>query len=234
LKVPISGTGVVAREVLLLPALRARGFPVLEFEYSTDDMPDAGTAFHITAEAEHVPGYELMTRDPAAGFQLAANLGQVVRRLEALDADTIPGSGRWNRRPSDWWRPQHRALIDDRRWPTAARQWSERILERLNTPPDSFGGWYCEMLIARDGSFLMIDWTTAGASWIGEQAAAAMESLTEFSTEHKRDLVQHFLAGYAPDGLEPAKLEELRLWAIHGPLGWTMLERPNEEEPGDS
>jgi hypothetical protein len=232
LKVPIPGTETVAREVLLLPALRARGFPVLEFEHSTGDLTAAGTAFHVTREVEHVPGAELVARDPPAGCRLAVRLGQVVRRLEVLDAGTIPGSGRWNRLPSDWWRPQHRALIDDRRWPASARQWAERILERLDTPPTGFGGWYCEMLIRTDGSFVMLDWTTAGDSWKGEQAAAAMETLAGFSDERKRDLVRYFLRGYAPGGLETSELEALRLWAVHSILGWAMLHPPSEEEIG--
>jgi hypothetical protein len=82
------------------------------------------------------------------------------------------------------------------------------------------------MLIRHDGSFVMIDWNTAGASWVGEQAATCMEGLAGWSEEHKQDLVQHFLRGYRPAGLDPAELEELRLWSIHGPLAWTMLRRP--------
>jgi hypothetical protein len=209
LKLPLPGTCVVAREVVLLPALRARGFPVLEFEHCTGDLADASTAFHITREVEHVPGAGLVATDPPAGRRLAARLGQVVRRLEGLDADTIPGSLRWNRDPSQWWRPQYRALIDDRRWPASARQWAEHILGRLDTPPSGFGGWFGEMLIRTDGSFVMIDWTTAGANWAGGQAAICMEALAGFSDEHKRDLVRHFLHGYAPGGMEPSELEEV-------------------------
>ena len=55
LKLPLPGTDVadvVHREVLMLPALRAHGFPVLEFEHSTDDLAAAGTAFHVTREVE--------------------------------------------------------------------------------------------------------------------------------------------------------------------------------------
>jgi hypothetical protein len=229
LKLPLRGTNVVSREVAMLPALRARGFPVLEFEHSNGD-PGAGTAFHVTRESEHVPGAQLVVRDPSAGRRLATRLGQIVRRLESLDAGTIPGSVRWNREPSQWWRPQHRALINDTRWPALARRWSERILERLDTPPTGFGGWYGEMLIGTDGSFVMIDWTTAGASWIGEQAAGAMEVLAGFGDEVKRDLIWHFLRGYGPDGMAPSKLEELRLWSIHGVLGWAMLQAPTEGE----
>jgi FAD/FMN-containing dehydrogenase len=230
LKLPLPGTRVVAREVVMLPALRARGFPVLEFEHRTGDLAGAGTAFHVTREVAHIPGAELVASDPPAGHRLAARLGQVVRRLEGLDAGAIPGSLRWNRDPSAWWRPQYRALLEDRRWPAAARQWAERVLERLDTPPAGFGGWFGEMLIRGDGSFVMIDWTTAGANWTSAQAAICMEGLTEWSEEHKGDLVRYFLRGYAPAGLGQSELEELRLWSIHGPLGWTMLHHPPDEE----
>jgi hypothetical protein len=227
LKLPLPGTRVVAREVVMLPALRARGFPVLEFEHSTDDLPGAGTAFHVTREVEHVTGAELVAADRSAGHRLAARLGELVRRLEGLDAGEIPGSVRWNRDPGEWWRPQYRALLEDGRWPPAACRWAERILARLDTPPTAFGGWFGEMLIRRDGSFVMIDWTTAGAYWTCGQAAICMEGLTEWGEEHKRDLVRHFLRGYAPAGLDQDELDELRLWSVHGPLGWTMLRRPH-------
>jgi hypothetical protein len=230
LKLPLPGTAVVAREVAMLPALRARGFPVLEFEHCTDDLPDAGTAFHVTRQMAHVPGPELVAGDPSAGRRLATRLGQVVRRLEGLDAGEIPGSVRWNRDLNEWWRPQYRALLEDGRWPPAACRWAERILARLDTPPTGFGGWYSEMLIEGDGSFVMIDWTTAGASWACEQAATCMGGLTEWSEEHRRDLVRHFLRGYAPAGLDQAELDVLRLWQLHGALGWTMLHHPSEEE----
>ena len=230
LKLPRPGTRVVWREVVMLPALRARGFPVHEFEHCRGEPADPGAAFHVTREVEHVPGPELVAADPSAGHRLAARLGQLVRRLEGLDAGAIPGSVRWNRDPSAWWRPQCRALIGDRRWPAPARRWAGRILARLDTPPAGFGGWYGEMLIRRDGSFVMIDWTTAGAYWACGQAAICLEGLAEWGEEHKRDLVRHFLRGYAPAGLTRPELEELRLWRLHGPLAWTMLHHPSEEE----
>jgi hypothetical protein len=214
----------------MLPALRARGFPVLEFEHCAGDPADPGAAFHATREVEHVACRKLVVADPAAAYRLATRLGQLVRRLEGLDPEAIPGSLRWNRDPSQWWRPKYRALIEDRRWPAAARQWAERILARLDTPPDAFGGWFGEMLIRRDGSFVMIDWTTAGANWTCAQAAFCLEGLAEWSEQHKQDLVRHFLRGYAPAGLTRSELEELRLWRLHGPLGWTMLHHPSREE----
>jgi hypothetical protein len=230
LKLPIPGTRVVSREVVMLPALRARGFPVLEFEYWAGDLADAGAAFHVTCEVKHITGAELVGSDLSAGQQLAARLGQLVRRLEGLDASAIPGSLRWNRDPGGWWRPQYRALIADRRWSAVVRQWAERILMRLDTPPDGFGGWFGEMLIGGNGSFVMIDWTTAGANWTGAQAAICMEVLAEWSEEHKQDLIRRFLRGYAPAGLDEPELDELRLWTVHGSLGWAMLGRPPDQE----
>src|SRR5215467_10872601 len=86
LKLPLPGTRVVAREVVMLPALRARGFPVLEFEHWAGDPGDPRTAFHVTREAVHVTGAELVATDLAVGQRLAARLGRLVRRLEGLDA----------------------------------------------------------------------------------------------------------------------------------------------------
>jgi hypothetical protein len=86
------------------------------------------------------------------------------------------------------------------------------------------------MLIRGDGSFVMIDWTTAGAYWACGQAAICMEVLAEWGEEHKRDLLRHFLRGYAPTGLDQPALDELRLWGLHGSLGWTMLHNPSDEE----
>jgi len=229
LKLPIEGIGAVWREVALLPTLHALGFPVLDLEHRTTDLPDTGVEFHVTREAEHVPGAELVAGDPPAAHRLASELGRVVRRLEGLDARAIPASREWDRGPSAWWRPEYRALIQDGRWPATARRWAERILERLDTPATAFGGWFGEMLIARDGSFVMIDWTTAGASWACAQAAIGMKVLAGLGGDHRRGLLRHFLRGYAPDGLEPAELDELRLWAVHGSLGWAVLQRPSAE-----
>ncbi|HEV2377192.1 MAG TPA: hypothetical protein VGS19_34150, partial [Streptosporangiaceae bacterium] len=71
LKLPIPGTRVVSREVVMLPELRARGFPVFEFEYWAGDLPDAGAAFHVTREVKHITGAELVARNPPAGHRLA-------------------------------------------------------------------------------------------------------------------------------------------------------------------
>ncbi len=44
------------------------------------------------------------------------------------------------------------------------------------------------------------------------------------------NVIRRFLHGYAPAGLEPPELDELRLWTVHGSLGWAMLRPPTEEE----
>src|SRR5260370_25218245 len=191
LKPPLPGTNVVAAEVVMLPALGARGFPVLEFEHCTGALAGGGTALRVTREVEHVTGPELVAGDPSAGHRLATRLGQLVRRLEGLDAGEIPGALRWSRDQSECWRPQYRALLEDRRWPAKAREWAERILERLDTPPGGFGGWYSEKLIRRDGSFGVSDWITAGARWACAQAAARMEGLAAWGEADKPQLGRH-------------------------------------------
>src|SRR5712691_1411733 len=60
LKLPVEGVGAVWREVALLPTLHALGFPVLDLEHRTADLPNAGVQFHVTREAEHVAGAELV------------------------------------------------------------------------------------------------------------------------------------------------------------------------------
>src|SRR5260370_35923443 len=110
LKPPLPGPNVVAREVAMLPALGARGFPVLEFEHCTGDLAGAGTAFHVTREVEHVTGPELVDGDPSAGHRLATPLGQLVRQPGGLAAGLIPRRPRWSRDTAACSRPQYRGL----------------------------------------------------------------------------------------------------------------------------
>lgn len=225
LKIPAPGIGAVWREVAMLPALRARRFPVLRFEHCSTSFPIGDTPFHVTRAIEHIPGSELARRDPVAARRFAYNLGRTVRRLEQLDPREIPASGSWDRRPHHWWRPQYRSLLRDRRWPAIARHWASRILGVLDTPPTAFGGWLGETLIRPGGSFVMIDLTGAGIHWPAAQAAIAMEGLAGLD----RALVEPFLHGYAPRGLDSSALESLRLWSAHASLGWSALTRPSAQ-----
>jgi hypothetical protein len=51
LKMATHGIRVVRREIGAFPAMRRLGIPeVLEFEHTSDDLPDLGIEFHVTRE----------------------------------------------------------------------------------------------------------------------------------------------------------------------------------------
>ena len=94
LKLPLPGTRVVWREVVMLPALRARGFPVHEFEHCRGDRADPGAAFHVTREMEHVPARSWWPRTrllaigsrPSSASSSAASRVSTPRRFPAACA----------------------------------------------------------------------------------------------------------------------------------------------------
>jgi hypothetical protein len=71
---------------------------------------------------------------------------------------------------------------------------------------DSFGGWGGEMLRAPDGRFVLIDWPGLGAAPRGSQAALALEILLRFGAADPAPLVERFLAGWVPAGLDQSRL----------------------------
>jgi hypothetical protein len=97
---------------------------------------------------------------------------------------------------------------------------------------DSFGGWAGELLQARDRRFVLIDWPALGAAPRGSQAAATLEVLLRFRAADPAPLVERFLAGWAPAGLDRSRLEDLRLWWAHGILWWAGLDLSMGADPG--
>ena len=97
---------------------------------------------------------------------------------------------------------------------------------RLSRPEafDSFGGWEGELLQARDGRFVLIDWPGLGAAPRGSLAALSLEILLRFGAADPAPLVERFLAGWVPAGLDQSRLEDLRLWWTHGILWWAGLD----------
>jgi hypothetical protein len=55
------------------------------------------------------------------------------------------------------------------------------------------------------------------------RAAAALEILLRFGAADPAPLVDRFLAGWAPAGLDQSRLEDLRLWWTHGIVWWAGL-----------
>ncbi|HEX4213655.1 MAG TPA: phosphotransferase, partial [Candidatus Dormibacteraeota bacterium] len=101
----------VWRESRSLPALRAHGFPVLEVCWTGDQFPDLGEVFHVTTA---VPDMPLRQLESAAQAGLLHELGQTLRRLDAVDWRSIPRA----LSPDDavtfvggWWRGKYDAYL---------------------------------------------------------------------------------------------------------------------------
>jgi len=234
LKMATHGIRAVWREIGAFPAMRRLGIPeVLAFEHTSDDLPDLGIEFHITRELAHPPQAsramaELWITDRARALDVARWLGDCTGRIESLDWRQVPRANSPERSVeigAQWRRPQYARLLARPDCPAWARTFIDRVSGALSRPQafDSFGGWGGELLQARDGRFVLIDWPGLGAAPRGSQAALALEILLRFEAADPAPLVERFFAGWVPAGLDQTRLEDLRLWWTHGILWWAGL-----------
>ena len=234
LKMATRGIRAVWREIGAFPAMRRLGIPeVLEFEHTSDDLPDLGIDFHVTRELGHPQQAsramaDLWTSEPALALDVARWLGDCTGRIESLDWRRVPRAnspGQSVAIGADWCRPQYGLLLARSDCPAWARTFIDQVSAVLSRPEafDSFGGWGGEMLQAPDGRFVLIDWPSLGAAPRGSLAALALEILLRFRAADPAPLVERFLAGWVPAGLDRSRLEELRLWWTHGILWWAGL-----------
>jgi hypothetical protein len=126
---------------------------------------------------------------------------------------------------AEWRTPQYGQLLARPDCPPWARTFITEVSETLSRPEafDSFGGWGGELLQARDGRFVLIDWPGLGAAPRGSLAAAALEVLLRFAAADPAPLAERFVAGWAPPGLDHSRLEDLRRWWAHGIMWWAGL-----------
>jgi hypothetical protein len=229
------GIRAVWREIGAFPAMRRLGIPELpEFEHTSDDLPDLGIEFHVTRELAHPQQAsramaELWTSDRARALDVAHWLGDCTRRIESLDWRRVPRASSPQRSVeigADWREPQYRQLLARSDCPAWARTFIELVSRTVSRPEafDSFGGWGGELLQARDGRFVLIDWPGLGAAPRGSLAALALEILLRFKAADPAPLVERFFAGWVPAGLDQSRLEALRLWWAHGILWWAGLD----------
>ena len=172
---------------------------------------------------------ELWASDRARALEVAHWLGECTGRIESLDWRRVPRANSPEQSVAigaDWRKPQYEQLLDRSDCPAWARTFIEQVSGTVGRPEafDSFGGWAGELLRARDGRFVLIDWPGLGAAPRGSQAAAALEILLRFRAADPAPLVERFLAGWAPAGLDRSRLEDLRLWWAHGILWWAGLD----------
>jgi hypothetical protein len=245
LKMAAPGIRAVWREIGAFPAMRRLGIPeVLEFEHTSDDLPDPGIEFHVTVELAHPQQAsramaDLWASDRARALDVARWLGECTRRIESLDWRRVPRANNPEQSVAigaDWREPQYAQLLARSDCPAWARTFIEHVSRTLSRPEafDSFGGWAGEMLWATDGRFVLIDWPGLGAAPRGSQAAAALEVLLRFRAADPAPLVERFLAGWAPAGLDRSRLEALRLWWTHGILWWAGLDLSLGADPDAS
>jgi hypothetical protein len=223
LKMATRGIRAVWREIGAFPAMRRLGIPeVLEFEHTSDDLPDLGIDFHVTLELANPQQAsralaDLWTSEPARALDIAHWLGDCTSRIESLDWRRVPRANSPEQSVAigaDWREPQYAQLLARSDCPAWARTFIDQVSGTLSHPEafDSFGGWGGEMLRAPDGRFVLIDWPGLGAAPRGSQAALALEILLRFGAADPAPLVERFLAGWVPAGLDESRLEELRLW----------------------
>jgi hypothetical protein len=234
LKMATHGIRAVWREIGAFPAMRRLGIPeVLQFEHTSEDLPGLGTDFHVTLELAHPQQAsramaDLWTSEPARALDVAHWLGECTGRIESLDWRRVPRANSPEQSieiGTDWREPQYAQLLARSDCPGWARTFVDHVSATLSRPEafDSFGGWGGEMLRAPDGRFVLIDWPALGAAPRGSQAALALEILLRFRAADPAPLVERFLAGWVPAGLDQSRLEELRLWWTHGILWWAGL-----------
>jgi hypothetical protein len=245
LKMATPGIRAVWREIGAFPAMRRLGIPeVLEFEHTSDDLPDPGIDFHVTVElappqqASRAMA-DLWASDQARALGVAHWLGECTGRIESLDWRQVPRANSPEESVAigaDWRKPQYAQLLARPDCPAWARTFIEQVSGTVSRPDafDSFGGWAGEMLQARDGRFVLIDWPSLGAAPRGSLAAAALEILLRFGAADPAPLVERFLVGWAPAGLDQSRLEDLRLWWAHGILWWAGLDLSMGADPDAS
>lgn len=234
LKMAARGIRAVWREIGAFPAMRRLGIPeVLQLEHTSDDLPDLGIEFHVTRELAHPQQAsramaDMWIKDQARALDVAHWLGECAHRIESLDWRQVPRANRPQQAAGivvDWGTPQYRQLLTRPDCPAWARAFIDQVIRTLSRPEafDSFGGWGGELLQAQDGQFILIDWPGLGAAPRGSLAAAALEVLLRFRAADPAPLVERFLAGWMPAGLDESRLADLRLWWTHGILWWAGL-----------
>jgi hypothetical protein len=240
LKMAIPGIRAVWREVAAFPAMRRLGVPeMLEFELTSDDRPDFGVAFHVTRELANPERAsqamaDLWANQQGRALEVAVWLGDSTRRIESLDWRRVPRANSPERSiaiGAEWWQPQYARLLARSDCPTWARTVLDRLGDESSRPPEAFGGWGGELLQSPSGEFVPIDWPGLGAAPRGSLAAAALEVLLRFRAADPAPLVQRFLDGWRPDGLDDGGIGDLRLWWAHNILWWAGWNLGHDSDP---
>ncbi|MET9019616.1 hypothetical protein ABZV93_06525 [Actinopolymorpha sp. NPDC004070] len=232
LKLARPGIRAVWRELGAFPGLRSMGVPeVLEFEYTSEDLPGLGLDFHVTREVDgpqlaNQAMAQMWANDRSRAVEMAHWFGDCTRRVERLNWRTVPRANSPEQTIEEatrWSEPHYHNLAARPDCPQWVREFVDQVGEQIRRPPTSFGGWGGELLGAPNGTFLLIDWPSLGAAPSCSQAATALEVLLRFGAADPTSLVDAFIDGWAPGGLDERRLQDLRLSWVHSILGWAGM-----------
>ena len=120
LKMATHGIRAVWREIGAFPAMRRLGIPeLLQFEHTSEELPDLGIDFHITRELAHPQQAsramaEMWVSDRARALEVAHWLGDCTGRIESLHWRQVPRANSPERSAeigADWGTPQYGQLV---------------------------------------------------------------------------------------------------------------------------
>ena len=141
LKMATHGIRAVWREIGAFPAMRRLGIPeVLQFEHTSEDLPDLGIEFHVTRELANPQQAsramaELWINDQARALDVAHWLGDCTGRIESLHWRRVPRANSPEQSVeigADWRRPQYGQLLARSDCPAWARTFIDQASGTLS------------------------------------------------------------------------------------------------------
>jgi hypothetical protein len=193
---------VVAREQVVFPALRYRGFTELpEVVLTQAHLDDVDVTFLVTPFVPSRPLADIWRDDPVAAEETAIAVGRFLRRLARLDWRRVPGAV-----PAGEQQRSHRGWMAS--WLSVLDGDQTDVLAVFDEVPREFGGWqFCQVRTLGGPSFTAIDWGAMGAYWMHCDVVTTVCQLEDVAPE----VVDAFYDGYGP--VEQRRLEPWRrLW----------------------
>jgi hypothetical protein len=202
-KIERPGAHIVAREQVVFPALRFRGFTELpEVVLTQAHVPDVDVTFMVMPFVPSRPLADIWRDDPRAARETATAMGDFLRRLARLDWRRVPGAV-----PAADQQRGHRAFMAW--WLSVLPGEHDDVLAVFDEVPREFGGWqFAQVLTLGGASFTAIDWGVIGAYWMYSDVFTTTCTLAEVAPE----IVGAFFDGYGP--VDEARIEPWRrLWS---------------------
>jgi hypothetical protein len=192
----------VAREQVVFPALRLRGFTELpEVALTQAHVDDVGATFMVMPFVPSRPLVDIWCDDRRAAMATASAVGAFLRRMARLDWRRVPGAVTAVEQQRS-----HREWMT--RWLSVLPGDHDDVLSVFDEVPREFGSWqFCQLRTLGGPTFTAIDWGSIGAFWMYSDVLTTEATLADVDDA----LVRAFRDGYGPieeDRLAPWR----RLW----------------------